>query len=420
MSANVGSQTVTLIYYSPADVELVNNRSKEIQPTGIYKGGYLTVVDGSHCQLSPLVCEISDGTYQVKIETGATVNIAVASATPYVVLRWVHDLAVQSNDYMDFVATATPATNDLVVAKCLFTGATLTGFDYGDTAYTRSFPKQPRLYLQVESTGESELRVRIRSGFVQGNASSIFVPEQKSSSIVAPITSNKIYLVCVDPDTGIISVDSTGAEVVTPVAPDYAGRLVLAEITLAVGATSIPDSRIKDVRAFLTPSRPPTDDVTLEYAIGVLQIRRLPIATLPRYTMKWKSGSVWSSPTSFSAVSQTGSQISLGSIIWGAGNTTANSSTLFTMTVNNSTGIARAITQLLGWSDDKAYFWLNGVQIDSCTTIGNANKTVTWNLLPGDNLIQIILVDQNVSQPGVAEMALLGDFVDDTHVTFVS
>lgn len=419
MSVNVGSQTVTLIYYSPADVELVNNRSKEIQPTGIYKGGYLTVVDGSHCQLSPLICEIGDGTYQVKIETGATVNIAVASATPYVVLRWVHDLAVQSNDYMDFVATATPATNDLVVAKCLFTGATLTGFDYGDTAYTRSFPKQPRLYLQVESTGESELRVRIRSGFVQGNASSIFVPEQKSSSIVAPITSNKIYLVCIDPTTGVVSIDSTGTEAATPAAPAYAGRLVLAEIKLGVGNTTIPDSKIKDVRPFLTPGRPPVDDVSLQSVSGILQIKQLPILTLPRYTIKWKSGSVWTAPASFSVVTQTGSQVSLGTLLWGSANTSASSSTLFTMTVNNITGVTRAITQLLGWCDDKAYFWLNGTMIDSYVgATGNANKTVTWNLLAGSNLIQIVFVD-SVSAT-YAALSLIGDFVDDSHVTFVS
>jgi len=273
MAVNVGSQTVTLIYFTPAVVETVNNRSKEIQPTGIYKGGYLMVVDGTHCQLSPLICEIGDGTYQVKVETAAVVNIVVASGTPYVVLRWVHDLAVQSNDYMDFVITATPAANDLVVAKCLFTAGALTGFDYGDTAYPRSFPKQPRMYLKVDSTEESELRVQIHGGYVQGSAGSTLVADQKSSSIVAPTTSSKIYLVCVDPDTGIISVDSSGTESATPTAPAYAGRLVLAEITLSVGNTSIPNSKIKDVRPFVC-RLPGVDNITLEYASGgKLQIK---------------------------------------------------------------------------------------------------------------------------------------------------
>ena len=280
MAVNVGSQVVTLIYFTPAVVETVNNRSKEIQPTGIYKGGYLTVVDGTHCQLSPLICEIGDGTYQIKVETAAVVNIVVASGTPYVVLRWVHDLAVQSNDYMDFVITATPATNDLVVAKCLFTAGALTGFDYGDMAYSRSFPKQPRMYLKVDSTNESELRVQIHGGYVQGSLGSTLVPDQKSSSIVAPITSSKIYLVCVDPDTGIITIDSSGTESATPTAPAYAGRLVLAEITLSVGNTTIPDSKIKDVRPFVC-RLPGVDNTTLEFTSGgKLQIKTVNTANI--------------------------------------------------------------------------------------------------------------------------------------------
>ena len=418
MAANVGSQIVTLIYFTPAVVETVNNRQKEIQPVGIYKGGYLTVIDGSHCQLSPLVCEIGDGTYQVKIETGATVSITVAPATPYIVLRWVHDPAVQSNDYMDFMVTATPAANDLVVAKCLFTSGVLTDFSYGDVLYPRSFPKQPRLYLKVESTGASELRVRIRGGYVQGNAGSTFVPDQKSSSIVAPTSTSKVYLICVDPDTGIIAVDSTGTENVSPTAPAYAGRLVLAEITLAVGATSIPDSKIKDVRPFVSVgSRPLVDNNTLVYNSGIMSVNRLPIATLPRYTIKWHNGAATAAPSTFTSITQTGSLISLGTLLWGIGLSNGTVETMFQMTVNNITGSTRTISQLLAYCDDSVYCWLNGVQIHFWAAgAGKPNYTFNWPLIPGSNLIQIIHVDIG----GNSDIMLIGDFVDDTHVTFVS
>jgi len=62
----------------------------------------------------------------------------------------------------------------------------------------------------------------------------------------------------------MVSIDSTGSEAASPSAPDYAGRLVLAEITLSNTDTEITESKIKDVRPFLTPGRVSVDGTTIE------------------------------------------------------------------------------------------------------------------------------------------------------------
>ena len=140
MAADVGNQIVTLLYYTSASSSNVNKRFLNIRQTGIYQGGRLTIVDptAKSASLSALVCEINDGSYQVRVETTTAVSITVAAATPYVVLRWAYGETV--NDYMEVLVVATPSTNDLVVAKCMFGGGKLTGFDYGDTNYPRTTP----------------------------------------------------------------------------------------------------------------------------------------------------------------------------------------------------------------------------------------------------------------------------------------
>ena len=112
MAANVGDQEVTILYNAQALSKTVNRRHQGVRQTGIYTGGYLTIVDTSNCSMSILTCEITDGTNQVKIKTQSVVTIGVTSATAYVVLRWVYTGSA-SSDYMSILAVATPATNDL-------------------------------------------------------------------------------------------------------------------------------------------------------------------------------------------------------------------------------------------------------------------------------------------------------------------
>ena len=262
MPANIGVQNITIRYYTVANSLEVNRRHVSIRLTGIYSGGYLSIVDNANASLSVVVCEIGDGTHQVRAETTVAVTIGVALATPYVVLRWAYTGAI--TDYMQILAVATPAANDLVVAKCTFTGGgNLQGFDYEDSSYPRSTPNVQDLFLKVQPTENTELKVRIRAGHIQKIASSIDISDQKSDLFVVPSANSRVYLVYIDTSNGTVNIDSTGTEAASPAAPDYKGKLVLAEVTLASTSTNITAGMIKDVRNFITAAIEP-DDTTIE------------------------------------------------------------------------------------------------------------------------------------------------------------
>jgi hypothetical protein len=255
MPADVGTQTVTILYYRAANSAIVNKRFQGIRQTGIYSGGYLSVVDDENCQISTLVCEISDGTNQVRVETAATVNIAVAVATPYVVLRWTYTGAI--TDYMEILAVASPAANDIVVGLCTFDGSDdLNGFTYQGVAGVnkRKTPNTMDLFLKVEETPTSELRVRIRAGRVTTFAGSVDISDQLSSTFTAPVSNSRIDLIYVT-EAGVIAV-VTGTAAASPSVPSYGGKMVLAEITIASTDVNIAASAIKDVRNFIAASIP--------------------------------------------------------------------------------------------------------------------------------------------------------------------
>jgi hypothetical protein len=268
MATNTGNQTITLLYHSRADSATINRRFADVRKTGIYSGGYLTVVDNTHARLSTLTCEISDGTYQVKISTGSTVTVTVASATPYVVLRWSYS-GSETNDYASISAVATPATNDLVVGKCTFTGGgNLQGFSYSE----RTTPDTLGLFLKVEPTEDTELRVRVRAGRIQNGKETIQISDQKSGVFTPPLSNSKVYLVYVNRATGVITIDSSGTAAASPVAPSYAGKLVLAEVTLASTSTNITSSMIEDVRDFTNMSYDPDGDTIEVDSNGKLSV----------------------------------------------------------------------------------------------------------------------------------------------------
>jgi len=254
MPANIGAQTVTLLHYTSATSPNVNRRQLDITQKGIYSGGRLSITDGitRTMSLSPLVCEITDGTYQVRIATTIAVAITGALATPYIVLRWLY--AGTTADYMEILQVATPAANDIVVGKCSYAAGVLQGFDYGNATYPRTTPNTLDLFLKVEPTEATELKVRIRAGRVQSYSDTSIVDDQKSSLFTAPSANSKVYLVYVDTTDGTINIDSAGTEAASPEAPSYAGKVVLAEVTLASTSTNITASMIKDVRSY-TPAK---------------------------------------------------------------------------------------------------------------------------------------------------------------------
>lgn len=263
MPADVGSQTISLKYRAPGNSQEINERFADIRPTGIYSGGTLTVTDATHASLAPLICEIGDGTHQVRVETTESVSVTVGTGTPYIVLRWSY--TGNTSDYMEILAVSSGnvGTNDLVVAKCSFASEVLTGFDYGDTTHQRTVPNVQNLWLKVVPRGSGSLKAMVWPGWYQSHTGSVHMPLQETDALVPPSSSNKIYLVYLNTDTGAVAIDSTGTQGASPSAPDYDGRLVLAEITLASTDTEITAAKIKDVRPFITHGRQSVDGTTI-------------------------------------------------------------------------------------------------------------------------------------------------------------
>jgi hypothetical protein len=259
MPADVGNQTLSLKFGAVGNSREVNERFVNVRPVGIYSGGYLSLVDASNASLSPLVCEIGDGTHQLRIETTSAVTVAVASATPYVVLRWSY--TGTSSDYMQILAVAggSVLTNDVVVGLCTFTGGgSLNGFTYEN----RTNPLLMELFLNVEPTEITELKVQIRGGWIQDANATIDIPDQKSSLFTTPSVSSRIDLVYVDRTAKTIAIQQ-GVESASPLAPAYAGKVVLAEVTLQKSSTNITADMIKDVRNFVDPLTN-VDDASIE------------------------------------------------------------------------------------------------------------------------------------------------------------
>ena len=244
-----GSQSIQVNFNAPANSVSWTKRLVDLIPRGIFKGGLLTKITNVSISLSPLVVEIGDDFYQVRVSTASAVTITVTTGTPYIILRWVYTGA--TSNYMDVFAVASGSvqTNDIIVGKCVFAGATLTGFDYGDSTWQRSTPNFPHLMLRVEARQTPDMTVVIRGGRTNYGTANLEVEVQISSVFTAPTVNPRIDVVYVDTD-GLVKV-YTGSEAVTPSVPSYNSKKVLAEISLSVGMTSITETEIKDVRNFI-------------------------------------------------------------------------------------------------------------------------------------------------------------------------
>jgi hypothetical protein len=206
--------------------------------------GYLTRVSDVSVTLSLFDCEIGDGTYQIRGTTGSVVTIAVAPATPLVVLRWTYtgNAAV---DYIDFKAVAVGAqlVTDVVVGLCVYAGSVLTGFDY----LLRTNPNILDLFLKVEPTVPASMNLRVRAGRSNYGSGNLEIVDQLTPLFAAPGSNSRIDLVQINPSGAVVV--TQGAVSASPVPPDYNGWATLAEVTLNFGQLTITSASIKDVRA---------------------------------------------------------------------------------------------------------------------------------------------------------------------------
>ena len=257
-STNHGTQSMTFHYFQDAKQSEFAEKDIDIRPCGIYSGGHLTRVSNTEITLSLLVAEIGDGSAQISVRTAldATLKAAtldsgsISSATPYIVLRWAY--VATANNYVEVHAIASVAAaqaNDIIVGKCVFSGATLTGFDYTD----RTLLNVQNVFLRVEATEDTEMYVWVRGGRVHNSTQCNTVPEQKVGPFAVPGAPNsRIDLVYIDDDGDPQILQGVAAP--SPSAPSYGGRLVVAQVRVVNGDSDIPSSRISDVRSFIAPT----------------------------------------------------------------------------------------------------------------------------------------------------------------------
>ena len=242
-STDYGNQIKAVRFFAPADSSEVNRIARNNRKIGIYEGGYLTKVTNTSVTLSPLEVEISGGTHQINIETQSNVTVTVSNVNIYVVLRWAY--TGDQNDYMDVLATASPQTNDVIVGKCNYTGSTLNGFDYSDRTNPDVFDR----FLQVVPETTPSLYLRVRAGRATFGSSTYSIADQKTAVFSPPGSNSRIDLVYIN-SSGAVSIQQ-GTAAPSPVAPSYAGKMVLAEVTLTSGQTEITESDVRDVRAYV-------------------------------------------------------------------------------------------------------------------------------------------------------------------------
>ncbi len=254
MASDVGAQVVTIRFQRPVDSDIVNKRFMDIRQLGIQKGGYLTKTGGDNVSLSALVCEISDGTHQVRVETTIAVTRTLTEGSPYLVLNWAYT-GVVNTDYMVIETSSSPDANDLVIGKGIFVASALSTIDYSE----RSTPSTLSLFLRVEATETPSTSVRVRAGI--GHAGSAH------SAVIDQVVDLSGYSL---DDVIYVYVNDSGGVAHSATASTYAGKALLAKIIYPAGV--IANSIIADVRSFITSPAIP-DEVTIELSsTGKLQI----------------------------------------------------------------------------------------------------------------------------------------------------
>lgn len=257
------NQTVSLLYLSPADSRRINTRFYGVRQTGIYKGFYPTITSGANVSISAGICEIADyagGDWQVKVVT-TDVTVTSTAYGEYLVLRWTYT-GDETADVLTVLSVTDPDEKDLVIAKV---GASYV-FDFSDSVHPRSQPNTLDMNFKVveNEMTSAGMRVQVKAGYLQTPVGSAFYGDQVTSVITPPTVAatSRVYLVYLN-SAGQALIDTTGTAVAsptTPSAPAYAGKTVIAEVTVANGDTAITQSMIKDVRTFISPNLLDEDD----------------------------------------------------------------------------------------------------------------------------------------------------------------
>lgn len=125
-------------------------------------------------------------------------------------------------------------------------------------------------------------------------------------------------------------------------------------------------------------------------------------AGVTSYKMYWDQTNACRTSPSIFTKSVTADLTSLGDFgLWDAN----YGSVLLEMNLRAAT--ATTATQFLRHVNSQVTFWLNGVKIAEELSPGLKARTITWNLIKGENVIQIV---GNACSGGYGSLVLMGDF----------
>jgi hypothetical protein len=329
------------------------------------------------------------------------------------VLRWSYSASASNYVEVHAIASISAAQDgDVIIGECEFTGSTLNGFSYTN----RTRPQLLNLALRVEATTTTELYVRVRGGIYNDGNSKVVIADQKVGPFSAPASPNsRIDLVYID-SAGAVQI-ATGTAAVSPSAPDYAGKLVLAEVTVANGATNITSDDIADARGFLT-APVAVDGTTVDFnSSGQIAAQR--DALVPKWDVTVCDANNYTQVSDFVSPIAEFSEVSYGSIIkhFEPDLYVYNNSAWYRMTVTANTAVTKTLKAF--GIDNKAYVYVDGSLVWSRTTTYVSHNTplsISLTLSAGDHTIDVVLSDQG----GNADWEILGDIVDNSDVVYRS
>jgi len=200
--------------------------------------------------------------------------VTLIETDPYLVLRWTRSGAV--DDYMELLAAATPADNDLVVGKSLWTAGVLTSIVYTE----RTTPNVHNLFLKVVPTIPDSTSIRVKPGVVHTGTNKQVIVDQ-AISLAAYAAAQVVYVFVTD--AGGVSHSTTASA--------YVGRVLLAKVTMPVGAIS--ESDIEDIRTFLTAPGIPDEDTIERDANGKLKVMDPYYYTMQNDNVQASGVAVW-------------------------------------------------------------------------------------------------------------------------------
>jgi hypothetical protein len=223
---------------------LSDNRNKELYKIidkGILEGFTLSESSGD-VVISTGILFHEDSTEKqiMRFETTTDYTLtSVTSSTPYIVGVYVWE-EVEEN-YLDFQAKAFADidTDDIIIGKAIFTGSTLSGFDYGETnycAFVNLYDKQGIGKVTPLSPYSNKVYVEAIPNILIGKRPVSFAGGESPTFDTTP--SERIDLLLID-GAGELSI-LKGTDSATPSTPDYPlNYYVLAEIHLYSSTTEI-------------------------------------------------------------------------------------------------------------------------------------------------------------------------------------